>query len=78
MPQTTTIKVRPGTRDAAKQLSRQLGTTMDEAISRALARLTWETEKDEMRRRALELARDPDDLAEAQAVLAHLESLESG
>ncbi len=67
-----------GTRDAAKNLSQQLGTTMDEAIARALARLAWETEKQEMRRRALELAKDPGDLAESQAALAHMESLDEG
>jgi predicted transcriptional regulator len=70
----TSIKISTTTRDRVKRLGASAHQTAEEVINAALDELERRQERDHMREEALAISRDPDDLAEAQRVLADMES----
>lgn len=69
----TTIKVEQDTRDLVRIASAERRTTFDETIRLALAALTRERRRAQMRRESVVALQDPADLAEAHAVLSEME-----
>ncbi len=70
----TTIKVDPETRDLVRAVSAERRTTFDQTIRLGLAALSREARREQMRRESAAAAQDPVDVAEAQRVLAEMES----
>ena len=70
----TTMKVESETRDLVKQVSRDRALDYDATIRLGMEVLQRETRRAQMLERSLELAADPDDLAEAARVMADMEA----
>lgn len=70
----TTIKVDVETRELVRAVTAARSVDFDEAIRLGMQALQRQARRDQMRAEALALANDPDDLAEAQQVLAEMEA----
>jgi hypothetical protein len=68
------MKVETETRDLVKEISRERALDYDETIRLGMAALRREARREQMRRESLAAAADPDDVAEAQAVLRDMEA----